>query len=226
MTEIIRPTYRGQTPSPADATRQAFQIAKTGRLPIVEIFYSLQGEGLRSGLATVFVRLAGCNCDCWFCDTDFRPREELFADEVLARADKLAPDCEWVCLTGGEPTIHALGPLCDAFHDAGWKIQVETNGVIPRPEWALDHITVSPKELQGAKINDWCYENATEFKYVVGSEADLDYALQSAKRHKRAAYLQPNALIPESFKLCSDAILTHPGDFRLSLQIHKIIGIQ
>ena len=75
LTEVEAKAYCGATPDPAAATREAMSLARSGQIPLVEVFYSLQGEGLRTGQATVFVRLAGCNCDCWFCDTDFRIRE-------------------------------------------------------------------------------------------------------------------------------------------------------
>jgi organic radical activating enzyme len=219
-------TYRGETPDPAGATRDAMAVAKSGLLPIVEVFYSLQGEGSRSGEATVFVRTAGCNCDCWFCDTDFRVKEQLALDALVARVQSLGGTCRWACLTGGEPTIHALGPLCDALHAAGWKVQIETNGTRPQPAWGLDHITVSPKELQGARLDPWYYDNATEFKYVIDGDDDLAYARESRARHEKAAFLQPNALNPDAVALCIAAVQAEPTRFRLSLQTHKLLGIR
>ena len=75
MQTISGKPYLGATPDPAEATREAMAVVKAGRLPVVEIFYSLQGEGGRTGQATVFVRFAGCNLACEFCDTDFRVKE-------------------------------------------------------------------------------------------------------------------------------------------------------
>ena len=77
------PTYQGQTPDPQAATKDAVAVWKAGRIPLVEIFYSLQGEGGRVGQATVFVRLAGCSLACSFCDTDFRVRRELSVAEIV-----------------------------------------------------------------------------------------------------------------------------------------------
>ncbi len=226
MSQPTLQPYRGETPDPAEATRDAMAVAKAGLVPIVEVFYSLQGEGLRSGEATVFVRTAGCNCDCWFCDTDFRVKESLSHDDLVARIEDLGGECRWACLTGGEPTIHALGPLVKRLHAAGWRVQVETNGTRPRAGWALDHITVSPKELQGARLDPWYYENATEFKYVIDSEADLEYALTSRSRHDKPSFLQPNALNPAAVALCIGAVQAHPAAFRLSLQTHKLLNIR
>jgi organic radical activating enzyme len=216
----------GATPDPAAATRDAIAAARGGGVPLVEMFYSLQGEGLRSGQATVFVRTAGCNCDCWFCDTDFRVRETLSVPAVVDTALLLGGDCRWACLTGGEPTIHALGELCETLHAAGWRIQIETNGSRPQPEWRIDHTTVSPKELQGARLDPWYYDNATEFKYVIDSTDDLAYAVESRAKHDKVSFLQPNALNPAAVQLCIDAVLAHPTLFRLSLQTHKLLDIR
>ncbi|MDR3707635.1 MAG: 7-carboxy-7-deazaguanine synthase QueE [Capsulimonadaceae bacterium] len=218
--------YRGETPDPAQATRDAMAMVKAGRIPIVELFYSLQGEGLRSGQATVFVRSAGCNCDCWFCDTDFRVQRGCDPDELAEEVETIGRGCRWACLTGGEPTIHDFAPLCDILKGRGWQLQIETNGTRARPDWGLDHITVSPKERQGARLDRWYYENAAEFKYVIDDPDDLAYALESRRRHDKAALLQPNALNPAAVALCTEAILAHPQEFRLSLQTHKFIGVR
>lgn len=218
--------YRGATPNPADATREAMAAAKGGRLPLVEVFYSLQGEGLRTGQATVFVRLAGCNLACDFCDTDFRVRETRTAEELVADIARLGGDCRWVCFTGGEPTLHDLMPICDTLHGRGYRLQVETNGTRPQPEWGLDHITVSPKQPQGGRLHPWYEHNATEFKYVVDDETDLRRALEGARAHKRTTFVQPNALNPGAIALCVEAVQAHPTLLRLSLQTHKFLQIR
>jgi 7-carboxy-7-deazaguanine synthase len=218
--------YAGATPDPASATRDAMAAARDGLIPLVEVFYSLQGEGLRSGEATVFVRTAGCNCDCWFCDTDFRVRETLSLDKLLARIGDIGGDCRWVCLTGGEPSIQELGPLCDALHARGYRIQMETNGSRPQPSWRIDHATVSPKVRQGARLDPWYFVHASEFKHVVDDGADLDDAIALSGRHDRSVSLQPNALNPASVELCIEAIKAMPQRFRLSPQTHKTLAIR
>jgi len=201
-------------------------IAKTGLIPIVEIFYSLQGEGLRTGQATVFVRVAGCNLACDFCDTDFRVHESLTAHEITERVRDLAPDCGWVCLTGGEPTIHDLDALCATLHTAGYRLQMETNGTRPQPGWHVDHITVSPKQPQGGRLDPWYDANAAEFKYVVDGPDDIARALDGVRVHAKPSFLQPNALNSVAGNLCIDAILANPTLFRLSLQTHKFLDIR
>jgi organic radical activating enzyme len=218
--------YRGETPDPKAATREAVAVVRRGLLPIAEIFYSLQGEGGRTGQATVFVRVAGCTLACSFCDTDFRVRRAMtvadVSDEVLSYG------CPWVCLTGGEPTMYDLQPLCDRLHDAGLRLQVETNGQHPRSGWRLDHITVSPKETEGGRLHPWYLENATEFKYVVDAEADVARALANPTAGHPggpALYVQPNALNPGAVRLCIEAVMAHPDRLRLSLQTHKLLQI-
>ena len=218
--------YLGATPDPAAATRDALAVVKSGRLPLVEVFYSLQGEGLRTGLATVFVRFAGCNLACDFCDTDFRVRETYTTDELVIEIRRLTLDCRWVCFTGGEPTIQELGPLCERLHELGYSIQIETNGTRPQPEWRVDHITVSPKQPQGGKLHSWYEINAAEFKYVVDGEEDLERAHDGVRSHGKPTFLQPNAHNPDAVALCINAVKTHPTLLRLGLQTHKYLNIR
>ena len=218
--------YRGATPDPAQATREAMKVVKEGRLPVVEIFYSLQGEGGRTGQATVFVRLAGCNLACEFCDTDFRVRETYTAGELVEEIGRVGGECRWVCFTGGEPTIHDLQELCESLRALGYHLQMETNGTRSRPDWAVDHVTVSPKEPQGGRLHPWYEEHAAEFKYVVDDEADLARALDGVRRHGRTTFVQPNALNPDAVVLCIEAVKQHPERLRLSLQTHKLLEIR
>ena len=224
QTLTVKP-YLGATPDPAEATRDALAVAN-GLLPLVEIFYSLQGEGLRTGQATVFVRFAGCNLACDFCDTDFRVKEtytlEALADEIA----RVGQDCRWVCFTGGEPTLHNLLPLCELLHARGYQLQIETNGTRPRPAWNIDHITVSPKQPQGGRLHSWYEAHAAEFKYVVDGEADLERALDGVRSHGLTSSLQPNALNPAAVALCVEAVKQHPNLLRLSLQTHKFLQIR
>ena len=218
--------YRGATPDPAGATREAVAAAKEGRLPLVEVFYSLQGEGGRTGQATVFVRFAGCNLACEFCDTDFRVKETYTVEELTEEIARVGGACRWVCLTGGEPTIHDLQELCDGLHARGYHLQMETNGTRPRPDWGIDHVTVSPKEPQGGRLHPWYEAHAAEFKYVVDDAADLARALDGARRHGRTTFVQPNALNPDAAALCIEAVQWHPERLRLSLQTHKLLLIR
>ena len=219
--------YQGMTPDPKEATREAITVLRQGHLPLVEIFYSLQGEGARTGQATVFVRVAGCSLACSFCDTDFRVRREMTYEAVVSEV--LAFGSPWTCLTGGEPTLYnEVGILCERLHDAGLKLQVETNGMFARPHWKLDHITVSPKESEGGTLDSWYLDHATEFKYVVDETTDLKRALANPTAGKPGGpllYIQPNALNPNAVRLCIEAVQAYPERLRLSLQTHKLLQI-
>lgn len=218
--------YAGATPDPARATREAMAVVRDGKLPVVEVFYSLQGEGLRTGQATVFVRFAGCNLACEFCDTDFRVQQVFTVPEMVEEVARIGGDCRWVCFTGGEPTLHDLSPLCEVLHGRGYRLQVETNGTRPRPEWSLDHVTVSPKQPQGGRLHPWYEAHATEFKYVVDDEDDLRRALDGVNAHGRTTFVQPNALNPQAVARCIEAVQAHPQCLRLSLQTHKLLAIR
>ena len=226
MQTISGKPYLGATPDPAEATREAMAVVKAGRLPVVEIFYSLQGEGGRTGQATVFVRFAGCNLACEFCDTDFRVKETYTPEELADVVAQIGGECRWVCFTGGEPTIHELQPICDLLHARGYQLQMETNGTRPRPAWGVDHVTVSPKQPQGGRLHPWYEANAFEFKYVVDDDTDLARALEGVRKHGRTTFVQPNALNPAAVALCVEAVQAYPTLLRLSLQTHKFLQIR
>ena len=101
-----------------------------------EIFYSLQGEGVRAGEPSLFLRFAGCNLTCkvethgFDCDTEFVSSRKLTADEIVNELRALTPRCKWVILTGGEPGLQVDRELIDRLHDEGFQLAIETNGSI------------------------------------------------------------------------------------------------
>ena len=129
-------------------------------LTINEIFYSLQGEGMRAGTANVFVRFSGCNLQCriepgdkspggFDCDTEFTSGRRMSLEDVVVEAKTIAPQCRWLILTGGEPGLQITQEMIESLHREGYKIAVETNGSIALPD-AIDWITVSPKVAEHA----------------------------------------------------------------------------
>ena len=108
-----------------------------------EIFYSLQGEGRNTGRAAVFVRFAGCNLRCPFCDTEFDTFREMTAEEIVAAISQFP--ARFVVLTGGEPTLQVDEAFVDLLHQHGFEVAMESNGTRPAPN-NLDWLTVSPKE--------------------------------------------------------------------------------
>ena len=183
---------------------------------INEIFYSLQGEGFHTGRAAVFVRFAGCNLRCPFCDTDFSHSSPMTAGQIAERVFAFSshPDT-LIVLTGGEPSLQADDALLEVLHKNGQFIAMETNGTHPVPA-AVDWITVSPKPDSEVVLT-----KASEVKVVyTGQTAD---ELKQWQRIQAAHYfLQPCS--------CSNTeqviafVLAHP-EWRLSLQTHKYIHI-
>lgn len=108
-----------------------------------EIFYSLQGEGYYTGTPAVFLRLSGCNLRCPFCDTDHSASEPMEIDTLVDRL--LGYPSRHLVITGGEPSLQVDRLLIEVLHDAGFYVQIETNGTNRLPD-NIDWVTCSPKE--------------------------------------------------------------------------------
>lgn len=207
---------------------------------INEIFYSLQGEGHNSGRAAVFVRFSGCNLRCPFCDTDFDKFEELTREEIVQKMYNVLPVSvrerrvgslhPWqtdynssedpiVVLTGGEPSLQVDDSLLVKIYTSGFGyIAMESNGTHEPPE-GVNWLTISPK---GSTVVKDC----SELKVVFDGKMPVnDYGVKALYY-----YLQPldtgdaerNRAITAA---CVEYIKQHPK-WRLSLQMHKLIGIR
>lgn len=201
-------------------------------MKVNEIFYSLQGEGHYTGTPAVFVRFAGCNLRCWFCDTDFVKGVEMSEDEIVEAV--LQYPTRYVVITGGEPTLQITASLCDKLHAHGLYLMMETNGTRPLPEGCqVDWITCSPKlidvEEGKRKIATIRLRHIDELKVVVEYSPTQDMALYEqipATEYR----LQP---CDTQDPLCNQAILNktikyilqHPK-WKLSLQTHKILNVR
>lgn len=191
-----------------------------------EIFYSLQGEGHNTGRAAVFVRFAGCNLKCPFCDTEFTRYEELTTEDILAQIANVYrptpntqhPSSPLVILTGGEPTLQVDESFIDRLHEAGYEVAMESNGTHMPPS-NLDWLTISPKQNVVVK-------QCNELKCIFDISGNVNDFGISADYY----YLQPcdtgdatqNHLIIQQ---CIDYIKRHPR-WRLSLQTHKLVGFK
>ena len=191
------------------------------KYPIVEVFSSIQGEGLYTGAPANFIRLAGCNLSCAFCDTDKLAREELSTKEIL---EKLNPDIKIVVLTGGEPTTHKLAELISALRH-GYRIHLETNGTNVIPS-GIDWVSVSPKRTpeNRATIYPYAYNEA---KWLIPEWSYEEIIWDISERH----YLQPvnfeKTLNMHNVKRCIWLLQNKPrSDLRLSIQLHKVIGVR
>ena len=203
-------------------------------LKTAEIFASVQGEGLRQGEPTIFVRLAGCNRRCGFCDTKkaWKGGRETPVERIVEKIGRLRLDSptEWVCLTGGEPLAQDVGPLVRRLREEGLKVQVETNGTFP-PEPEADWLTVSPKPPD-YDVHPGFLKRSREVKLVVCRTLTLDTV-----RTMRAIFppatpliLQPQSNTAWSRKkalmILQDAGRSGLTGIRLSVQLHKVFGLR
>lgn len=188
-------------------------------LQLAEIFYSVQGEGEHTGKPAVFVRLAGCNLSCDFCDTDYSLKFFATVDEVVAKVRELGGDCPMVVLTGGEPFAQReAADLIEGLRKDGRRVHIESNGTIasdlPEDVW----LTVSPKE----RVDERMAKRANEVKLIVNERVPERWLELFAD--KKTLLLQPEGNKPKNVALALDYAKAHPGRFRLSLQTHKFIG--
>ncbi len=188
-------------------------------MKINEIFYSLQGEGQHTGKPAVFLRMAGCNRQCHFCDTDHEPHRDMTVEEIVAEAIKYP--ARTVVITGGEPTMQLTAELTQALHSHGFSIHIETNGTLPLPQGAeVDWVTCSPKDGALPII-----ERIDELKVVYyGQDVSHSESLPMSKRLQPLDSGEPkrNQEITEQ---TIDYILKHPA-WTLSLQTHKILNVR
>lgn len=181
---------------------------------INEIFYSLQGEGFHTGTPSVFVRFAGCNLRCPFCDTDFTSFVEMSEEEVLKEIQSFGKNIPMVVVTGGEPSLQLTGSFVELLHKTNYYVAVETNGTQPLPE-NVDWVTCSPKE--GSEV---VLPNANEIKVVyVGQDVEKWHTSIVAQHY----FLQPCSCANTDEVIAY--IKRHPH-WRLSLQTHKMLGIR
>jgi len=219
------------------------------RVPVNEIFFSVQGEGLHAGRQAVFVRFAGCNLDCPFCDTDTSDCKLMTQQEIVDRIFEVAnennrlPEELLIILTGGEPTLHDLTPLVDYAIEYHWRLALETNGT-KYPEWVdkVWYVTLSPKtEPETIKLRV-----CEELRLVVTQDFFPPVAAY-VDRLEDITYgicLSPvfdgNLPNPQALKMCLDfahevqevadwwsqARDVDMPEVRISLQLHKLGGIK
>ena len=195
-------------------------------LPIVETFHSVQGEGVWAGTNAFFIRLAGCDVGCPWCDTkhswNTRRHPQRHLTDLIAEAKAVKPAI--VVITGGEPLMHDLYPLSSGLQAVGLQVHLETSGAHPF-SGSFDWVTFSPKR---SKLpDDSIYSQVSELKVVVVTQSDLEWAeYQAAKVPVNAVKsLQPEWDTPDSYALIFEHVLSHP-QWRISLQTHKFTNIR
>ena len=189
---------------------------------LVEIFESLQGEGRNMGRPCVFVRFAGCNLKCPWCDTDVTKRFPASLDELLAELGQYT--AKSVILTGGEPTMQTDTPdLVAALKKAGYWIGVETNGTNDA-DWLgfVDYVACSPK--RGASVR---LVEADEVRVVAEDEATADFC-RKVRRQIAATdyYVSPCDHDGQIDFATAKSVLSQLAGWSLSVQLHKILGFR
>ena len=189
---------------------------------LVEIFESLQGEGRNMGRPCVFVRFAGCNLKCPWCDTDLTKRFSASLDELLAELGQYK--AKSVILTGGEPTMQKEMPeLVAALKKAGYWIGVETNGTNDA-DWLgfVDYVACSPK--RGASVR---LVEADEVRMVAEDEATADFC-RKVRRQIAATdyYVSPCDHDGQIDFATAKSVLSQLAGWSLSVQLHKILGFR
>jgi 7-carboxy-7-deazaguanine synthase len=201
-------------------------IVKKTTLPVMEHFYTLQGEGFHQGKAAYFIRLAGCDVGCVWCDVKDSwnvEKHPLHQIEDLVQEVKKTP-AGIVVITGGEPLMHNLDQLTKQLKSAGLKTHIETSGAYPL-SGQCDWICLSPKKFKAPLAELLPF--AHELKVVIFNRSDFNWAEEYAAQVSPACklYLQPewekaHQMIP----MIIDYIKTNPR-WELSLQLHKYINV-
>jgi len=194
--------------------------------PVMELFYSLQGEGYHQGKAAFFIRLAGCDVGCVWCDVkdswDASKHPVLSVEEIVAAA--AAHPSRIAIVTGGEPLLHQLDPLTTALRVAGFQTHIETSGSSPM-SGSWDWVCLSPKKFKAPLAE--AVTAADELKVVVFNKSDFDWAnsfvndlAADCKKYLQPEWEKSDAMTP----LVIEYIKQNPS-WELSAQLHKYIQV-
>ena len=201
------------------------QVDQGTMLPLMEEFYTIQGEGYHTGTAAYFIRVGGCDVGCHWCDVkeswnaDLHPPTQI--DAMVATATAQA---NTVVITGGEPLMWNMDPLTMKLQEKGMKVHIETSGAY-QLSGVWDWICLSPKKNK--LPTESVYEKANELKVIIFNKHDFIFAEeQAAKTNPNAIlFLQPEwSKRDEMTPLIVDYVMNNPK-WRISLQTHKFLNI-
>lgn len=206
-------------------TEQDILLKEGKMLPVMEHFYTLQGEGAHMGKAAYFIRLGGCDVGCHWCDV----KESWDANihptiDAITIAETAAKCCKTIVLTGGEPLMWNLEILTHRLKELGCTIHIETSGAYPM-SGHLDWITLSPKKT-GLPLPE-IYQKANELKVIVFNNHDFTFAEEQAQKVSEDCflYLQSEwSKRDEMYPKITDFILANPK-WQASVQTHKYLNI-
>lgn len=209
-----------------EQTKRAELLDGGRRLPLVEDFYTIQGEGFHAGKPAYFIRLGGCDVGCRWCDAKYTWNPRLFPPTGVELVAERAAACaaQAIVITGGEPLLYPLGPLTAALRVRGLEIFLETSGTHPL-SGEFDWVCLSPKRQQ-PPLDEVC-ARADELKVIVEGPEDFRWAEESAARvgGDCLLYLQPEWSVRERIMpLAVEYAKAHPR-WNISIQTHKYMRI-
>lgn len=201
------------------------EVEKGEMLPLMEEFYTIQGEGYHTGTAAYFIRVGGCDVGCHWCDVKESWNADLHpptgTDVIVANAAKLG---KTIVVTGGEPLMWDMNPLTAKLKAAGLKVHIETSGAYPLSGY-WDWICLSPKKTK--LPTEEIYHHAHELKMIIHNKHDFIFAEEQAAKVNDGAilFLQPEWSKKEDVTpLIVDYVMANPK-WRVSLQTHKYLNI-
>jgi len=202
-------------------------------MKVNSIFHSIQGEGIWTGSSAIFIRLSGCNLRCSFCDTEYNRYRIMTVDQIIKDVINYKPT-NHIVLTGGEPGLQRLEELVFKLQDNGFYVQIETNGMHEIPA-CINYITCSPKtnNTDSIKLN-----RINELKLVIDVNSNIDKQISRyiPSIYKNlyikdiVIYLSPEnppdgTINKEAHNILAQYVMKHP-QYKLSIQTHKIIGVE
>jgi len=218
---------------------------------INEIFETLQGEGSFTGQPSIFIRLQGCPVGCSWCDTkhtwEVKENLQIKITDLLAKTNETEQwsslsvesiaalfveqgyKAKHVVITGGEPCMYDLTPLCSYLEELGYSTQIETSGTFEIHTTASCWVTVSPKVKMrgGYEVLAQAMDRANEIKHPVATQQhidDLKHLLKAFNVENKQVYLQPISQKQRATTLAIASCIEN--NWRLSVQVHKYIGIE
>lgn len=202
-------------------------------MKVSEIFFSLQGEGIYQGKACTFIRLAGCNLSCSWCDTRYACTrgEEMSTEQVLERVG--AEACSLICITGGEPLLQQdqLLPLLKALGNRGYTVGIETNGTIDfssSGDYAsicMDVKCPSSGEVSDLSLLDRV-RTTDSVKFVVKDQQDCTYAESVIRDHPIKGTIFFSPVFGSEYTTLASFVLARHLPVTFQMQLHKIIGVK
>lgn len=184
---------------------------------LVEIFYSIQGEGIRLGTPNIFIRFSHCNLSCSFCDTPYNDVNlELNLLQLIDKIEKYP--CKNIIFTGGEPTLQLDDQLLSEFKNRGYYLAIESNGIKDIPK-LIDFICISPKSK---KFNQ---QSGDEIKFVLKKGDLIPEKIGNFKNYLISPEMNYDTPNMDNIDYCVEIIKNNP-DWRLSIQSHKFMKIR